>query len=72
MSALIGAGIGLAYGSMPELIMGAVPSQDGFRLIMAIGAAAALTALAIAAFIPGGRDNGTSAGHGRERASSAA
>ncbi|MCE7008882.1 MFS transporter [Kibdelosporangium philippinense] len=29
-----------------------VPSQNGFRLIMAIGCATALTALAIAAFIP--------------------
>ncbi|HEX6360802.1 MFS transporter [Actinophytocola sp.] len=96
VSALIGAGIGLAYGSMPALIMGAVPisetaaanslntlmraigtsissavagvilahltipfgpaevpSQGGFRLIMALGSGAALAALAIAAFIPG-------------------
>lgn len=96
VSALIGAGIGLAYGAMPALIMSAVPvsetaaanslntlmraigtsvssavagvilahltvpfgpvavpSQDGFRLIMALGSGAALAALAIAAFIPG-------------------
>lgn len=96
VSALIGAGIGFAYGAMPALIMGAVPvsetaaanslntlmraigtsissavagvilshmtmsfggvavpSQDGFRLIMALGSGAALAALAIAAFIPG-------------------
>jgi MFS family permease len=96
VSALIGAGIGFAYGAMPALIMGAVPvsetaaanslntlmraigtsissavagvilshltiafgpvavpSQDGFRLIMALGSGAALAALAVAAFIPG-------------------
>jgi EmrB/QacA subfamily drug resistance transporter len=96
VSALIGAGIGFAYGAMPALIMGAVPvtetaaanslntlmraigtsvssavagvilshltislgtaavpSQDGFRLIMGLGSGAALAALAIAAFIPG-------------------
>jgi MFS family permease len=96
ISGLIGAGIGLAYGAMPALIMGAVPvtetaaanslntlmraigtstssavagvilaqltvsfgpvavpSQDGFRLIMALGSATALAAFAIAAFIPG-------------------
>ena len=96
VSALIGAGIGFAYGSMPALIMGAVPvsetaaanslntlmraigtsvssavagvilshltislgpvavpSQDGFRLIMGLGSGMALVALAIAAFIPG-------------------
>lgn len=95
VSALIGAGIGFAYGAMPALIMGAVPvsetaaanslntlmraigtsvssavagvilshltislgtravpSQEGFRLIMALGSGAALVALAIAAFIP--------------------
>jgi MFS family permease len=98
VSALVGAGIGLAYGAMPALIMSAVPvsetaaanslntlmraigtsissavagvilahltmsfgqtnvpSQDGFRLIMWLGSGAALTALAIAAFIPGRR-----------------
>jgi MFS family permease len=98
VSAVIGAGIGLAYGAMPALIMAAVPvsetaaanslntlmraigtsissavagvilaqltvpfgpvavpSQDGFRLIMAIGSATALIALTIAAFIPGSR-----------------
>lgn len=96
VSAVIGAGIGLAYGAMPALIMAAVPvaetaaanslntlmramgtsmasavagaalagmtitvgsvtvpSQNGFRMILAIGAAAALTALAITAFLPG-------------------
>lgn len=96
VSATIGAGIGLAYGAMPALIMGAVPvsetaaanslntlmraigtsissavagvilaqltvsfgpvqvpSQGGFRLIMGLGSATALVALAIAAFIPG-------------------
>jgi Na+/melibiose symporter-like transporter len=95
-SALIGAGIGFAYGAMPALIMSAVPvsetaaanslntlmraigtsissavagvilahmtvtlgtkalpSQEGFRLIMILGSGAALAALAIAAFIPG-------------------
>nr|WP_042190474.1 MFS transporter [Kibdelosporangium sp. MJ126-NF4]CEL19370.1 membrane transport protein [Kibdelosporangium sp. MJ126-NF4]CTQ94831.1 membrane transport protein [Kibdelosporangium sp. MJ126-NF4] len=98
VSALIGSGIGLAYGAMPALIMAAVPlsetaaanglnslmrsigtsissavagvilahmtisfgpvsvpSQNGFRLIMAIGAATALAAAAVAAFIPGRR-----------------
>ncbi|WP_405623158.1 MFS transporter [Streptomyces sp. NBC_00076] len=95
VSCVIGAGIGFAYGSMPALIMGAVPasetaaanslntlmrsigtsvasaiagvilsqmtttlggyalpSKDGFRTVMAIGAGAALLAFAIAAFIP--------------------
>ncbi|MFL6121296.1 MFS transporter [Actinophytocola sp.] len=98
VSGLIGAGIGFAYGSMPALIMGAVPvsetaaanslntlmraigtsvssavagmilshltvslgpavvpSQDGFRLIMALGSGMALVALVIAAFLPGQR-----------------
>jgi MFS family permease len=101
VSALIGAGIGLAYGAMPALIMGAVPvtetaaanslntlmraigtsmssavagvilahltisfgpvavpSQDGFRLIMGIGSGAALAALVIASFIPARRGDG--------------
>ena len=31
----------------------AVPSENGFRIVMAIGAASALVALAIAAFLPG-------------------
>jgi MFS family permease len=96
VSALIGAGIGFAYGAMPALIMGAVPvsetaaanslntlmraigtsvssavagvilahmtimlgpvavpSQNGFRLIMGLGSGMALLALAVAAFIPG-------------------
>ncbi|OEV04607.1 MFS transporter [Streptomyces oceani] len=94
-SCVIGAGVGLAYGAMPALIMSAVPasetaaanslntlmravgtsvssalagvvlaqmttsfgsadvtSQDGFRTVMAIGAGAALLALAVASFIP--------------------
>jgi hypothetical protein len=34
----------------------AVPSQDGFRLIMGLGSGAALVALAIAAFIPGRKE----------------
>ncbi|MEU9885601.1 MFS transporter [Sphaerisporangium sp. NPDC051011] len=98
VSAVIGAGIGLAYGAMPALVMGAVPvsetaaanslntlmrsigtsvssavagvvlaqmtialgpvtvpSQDGFRVVMAIGAGAALVALGVAAFLPGRR-----------------
>ncbi|SKA30772.1 Arabinose efflux permease [Marinactinospora thermotolerans DSM 45154] len=95
VSSVIGAGIGLAYGAMPALIMdavpvtetgaanslntlmrsvgtsvssavvglllvrlsapmgtGTVPTLEGFRVVMALGATAALTALAIAAFIP--------------------
>ncbi|MFI5729435.1 MFS transporter [Kribbella sp. NPDC051587] len=95
VSLLIGAGIGLAYGAMPALIMSAVPvsetaaansfntlmrsigtsvssavagvilaqltinlggytlpSQNGFRTVLIIGAGAALVALAIAACIP--------------------
>ena len=95
VSSVIGAGIGLAYGAMPTLIMSAVPvsetaaanslntlmrtigtsissavagvilaqlttgfgpvtlpSQNGFRVVLAIGAAAALVALA--AFLPAG------------------
>ncbi|WP_395400489.1 MFS transporter [Arthrobacter sp. UC242_113] len=95
ISSVIGAGIGIAYGAMPALVMGAVPatetasanslntlmrsigtslssavagvvlaqltasmgpvripSQAAFQAVMGIGAAAALTALAIAAFLP--------------------
>jgi MFS family permease len=86
VSAVIGAGIGLAYGAMPALIMGAVPASEtaaanslntlmraigtsissavagvvltqvaipfSFRLIMGLGAATALVAVAIAAFVP--------------------
>jgi MFS family permease len=95
ISSIIGAGIGLSYGAMPALVMGAVPrsetaaanslntlmrsigtsissavagvvlaqltltfagvavpSQNGFRVVMAIGACAALVALGIAAFLP--------------------
>ncbi|TDD51633.1 MFS transporter [Saccharopolyspora elongata] len=95
VSSVIGAGIGLAYGAMPALIMAAVPvaetaaanslntlmraigtsvssavagavlaqltatfgaltvpSEAGFQVIMAMAAAAALLALAIAAFLP--------------------
>lgn len=96
VSCIIGGGIGLAYGAMPMLIMGAVPvsetaaansfntlvrsigtstasavaglllakmtitvgstpvpSQNAFRVIMAVGAAAAVVAIAIAAFLRG-------------------
>ena len=95
-SILAGAGIGLAYGALPALIMSAVPvsetaaanslntlmraigtsvasavagavlarmtitvgpvtvpSQNGFRLILAVAAGAAVIALAVAAFLPG-------------------
>ncbi|MEU5262117.1 MFS transporter [Amycolatopsis sp. NPDC021455] len=95
ISSIIGAGIGLAYGAMPALVMGAVPvsetaaanslntlmrsigtsvssataglvlarltihfgpvtlpSQNGFRLVLGMGSAAALVALAVAAFLP--------------------
>ncbi|GLY37568.1 MFS transporter [Amycolatopsis sp. NBRC 101858] len=95
VSSVIGAGIGLAYGAMPSLVMGAVPvsetaaanslntlmrsigtsvssataglvlarltvrfgpvdlpSQNGFRLVLGTGAAAALIALTVAAFLP--------------------
>jgi MFS family permease len=86
VSAVIGAGIGLAYGAMPALIMGAVPTSEtaaanslntlmraigtsissavagvvltqvtipfSFRLIMGLGAATALLAVAVAALIP--------------------
>ncbi|MEU9639549.1 MFS transporter [Streptomyces tendae] len=104
VSCVIGAGVGLAYGAMPALVMGAVPvsetaaanslntlmraigtsvssalagvvlaqmtvsfgpaevaSQNGFRTVMAIGAGAALLALAIASFIP--RQRPVAAGH---------
>lgn len=96
VASVIGAGVGLAYGAMPALVMGAVPrsetaaanglntlmrsigtstssavagvvlaqltisfagvavpSQAGFRVVMAIGAGAALVALGIASFLPG-------------------
>lgn len=96
VSMVIGAGIGLAYGSMPSLIMAAVPlsetaaanslntlaraigtsvssavtgavlagltvsfgpqqvpSETGFRVVIAIGAAAALVAASVAALLPG-------------------
>ncbi|MFC3897931.1 MFS transporter [Lentzea rhizosphaerae] len=86
VSAVIGAGIGLAYGAMPALIMAAVPTSEtaaanslntlmraigtsvssavagvvltqvtvpfSFKLIMGLGAATALVACAVAAFIP--------------------
>ncbi|APU15511.1 MULTISPECIES: MFS transporter [Actinoalloteichus] len=95
ISSIIGAGIGIAYGAMPALVMSAVPvsetaaanslntlmrsigtslssavagvvlaqltitlgstavpSQNGFRVVMAIGAGAALAAAVIAAFLP--------------------
>ncbi|MGW9131890.1 MFS transporter [Streptomyces sp. NPDC055681] len=96
VSCVISGGIGLAYGTMPALIMSAVlpsetaaanglnslmrslgtsissaicgavlahmtitlgtytvPSQNGFRVTMAIGGGAAVLALAVAAFLPG-------------------
>jgi MFS family permease len=86
VSAVIGAGIGLAYGSMPALIMSSVPTSEtaaanslntlmraigtsvssavagvvltqvtipfSFKLIMGLGAATALLACVVAAFIP--------------------
>jgi MFS family permease len=95
VSSIIGAGIGLAYGAMPSLVMAAVPvsetaaanslntlmrsigtamcsavagvvlaqmtttlgsailpSQNGFRVVMAVGAGAALVALLFASFLP--------------------
>ncbi|MER5575053.1 MFS transporter [Streptomyces massasporeus] len=95
VTCVIGAGIGFTYGSMPALIMGAVPasetgaanslntlmrsigtstasavagvilaqmttdfggmplpSQDGFKVVLAIGAGAALLAFVVASFIP--------------------
>lgn len=95
VSGIVGAGIGLAYGAMPALVMGAVPpsesasanglnslmrsvgtslsaavaglvfaqmstslagtpvpSRAAFEMMMGIGAATALAALAIAAFLP--------------------
>jgi MFS family permease len=98
VSCVISGGIGLAYGSLPALIMSAVPpsetaaanglnslmrslgtsissaicggvlahmtitlgsytvpSQDGFRVAMAIGGCAAVLMLAMAAFLPGRR-----------------
>ncbi|MBA0050642.1 MFS transporter [Streptomyces sp. AJS327] len=104
-SCVIGAGVGLAYGAMPALVMSAVPvsetaaanslntlmraigtsassalagvvlsqmtvsfgpaevaSQNGFRTVMAIGAGAAVLALAIASLIP--RQRPTSTGDG--------
>ncbi|MFD9978824.1 MFS transporter [Streptomyces massasporeus] len=103
VTCVIGAGIGFTYGSMPALIMGAVPasetgaanslntlmrsigtstasavagvilaqlttdfggtplpSQDGFKVVLAIGAGAALLAFAVASFIP--RQRGVGAG----------
>ncbi|NUT54067.1 MAG: MFS transporter, partial [Saccharothrix sp.] len=98
VSAVVGAGIGLAYGAMPALVMAAVPisetaaanslntlmrsigtsvcsavagavlaqlttpfggvllpTQNAFRVIMVIGAAAALAAAGIAFLLPGRR-----------------
>ncbi|MFJ4540934.1 MFS transporter [Streptomyces tibetensis] len=103
VTCVIGAGIGFTYGSMPALIMGAVPasetgaanslntlmrsigtstasavagvilaqmttdfggtplpSQDGFKVVLAVGAGAALLAFAVASFIP--RQRGAEAG----------
>ncbi|WP_434443311.1 MFS transporter [Lentzea sp. E54] len=92
ISAVIGAGIGIGYGAMPALIMGAVPTSEtaaanslntlmraigtsvssavagvvltqvaipfSFQLIMGLGAATALLAVVIAAFIPSARRAG--------------
>ncbi|MFJ2930133.1 MFS transporter [Streptomyces massasporeus] len=101
VTCVIGAGIGFTYGSMPALIMGAVPasetgaanslntlmrsigtstasavagvvlaqmttdfggtplpSQDGFKVVLAIGAGAALLAFVVASFIPRQREVG--------------
>lgn len=89
ISAVIGAGIGIGYGAMPALIMGAVPTSEtaaanslntlaraigtsvssavagvvltqagapfSFQLIMGLGAATALLAVVVAAFIPPAR-----------------
>ncbi|MFJ8958305.1 MFS transporter [Lentzea sp. NPDC102401] len=89
ISAVIGAGIGLGYGAMPALIMGAVPTSEtaaanslnalmraigtsvssavagvvltqvgppfSFQLILGLGAATALLAVVVAAFIPSAR-----------------
>ncbi|WP_434098746.1 MFS transporter [Streptomyces mirabilis] len=95
VSSIIGAGVGLAYGAMPSLVMGAVPvsetaaanslntlmrsigtsvssavagvtlaqmtttfgsvalpSENAFRVVMAIGSAAALVAFGFAACLP--------------------
>lgn len=103
VTCVIGAGIGFTYGSMPALIMGAVPasetgaanslntlmrsigtstasavagvilaqrttdlgttpllSRDGFKVVLAVGAGAALLAFAVASFIP--RQRGAEAG----------
>ena len=98
VSCVIGAGVGLSYGAMPALVMGAVPvsataaanslntlmrsigtavssavagvvlarmttsfggvplpSENGFRLVMGIGAGAAVLALGFASFLPRGQ-----------------
>ncbi|HLR83656.1 MAG TPA: MFS transporter [Nocardioidaceae bacterium] len=108
-SSIIGAGIGLAYGAMPALVMAAVPltetaaanslntlmrsigtsvssavagavlaamtlsiggasvpSQDGFRVVMAVGVLAALVALVVASFLPG-RQTPERSGNGEPR-----
>jgi MFS family permease len=102
VSCVIGAGIGLAYGAMPALIMGAVPvsetaaanslntlmrsigtsvssavagvvlahmtitlgpatlpSQNAFRVVLAISAAGAVIAMVVAAFLPARRPSTT-------------
>ncbi|MGI5427938.1 MFS transporter [Streptomyces sp. CA-179760] len=102
VTCVIGAGIGFTYGSMPALIMSAVPasetgaanslntlmrsigtstasavagvilaqmttpfgqtalpSQNGFKVVLAIGAGAALLAFVVASFIPRQRVGGT-------------
>ncbi|MER5887936.1 MFS transporter [Streptomyces sp. NPDC001941] len=109
VSCVIGAGVGLAYGSMPALVMGAVPvsetaaanslntlmraigtsvssavagvilaqltiafgpvrlpSQNGFRTVMAVGAGAALLAALAASFIPRQRPASAAARGGQD------
>ncbi|MES5821679.1 MFS transporter [Streptomyces sp. RG80] len=112
---VIGAGIGFTYGSMPALIMGAVPasetaaanslntlmrsigtssasaiagvilaqmttdfggyalpSENGFKVVLAVGAGAALLAFVVASFIPRQRVAGDSAAPVAEDAAEAA
>ncbi|MEV7885935.1 MFS transporter [Streptomyces sp. NPDC002817] len=112
---VIGAGIGFTYGSMPALIMGAVPasetaaanslntlmrsigtssasaiagvilaqmttdfggyalpSESGFKVVLAVGAGAALLAFAVASFIPRQKPAGQTAAPVPQDASEAA
>jgi hypothetical protein len=54
VSCIVGVGVGLAYGALLTTTIGGhvFPSQDGFRTLIIIGCAAALTALALAALLP--------------------